>query len=140
MICALLIFRSPELPSSLAGLSPWLDMKITPREAVFARLAAQRHRRFIKTHTPLDGVPIDPRVTYIVAARHPLDMAVSLYHQGGNIDRERLRQLSGASPPERSDERQPSLHDWLVGRGAKRLCQCSRTPVPRRIKDLSHLG
>ncbi len=25
-------------------------------------------------------------------------------------------------------------------RGAKRLCQCSRTPVPRRINDLSHLG
>ena len=28
-----------------------------------ARLAAQPHRRFIKTHTPLDGVPLDPRAS-----------------------------------------------------------------------------
>jgi sulfotransferase family protein len=46
---------------------------------VFAQLAAQEHRRFIKTHTPLDGIPLDPRVTYLVTARHPLDVAVSLY-------------------------------------------------------------
>ena len=49
------------------------------------------HRRFVKTHTPLDGIPLDPRATYIVVARHPLDMAVSLYHQGDNLDRERIR-------------------------------------------------
>ena len=30
-----------------------------------------------------------------MTARHPLDMAVSLYHQGDNIDRARLRQLTG---------------------------------------------
>ena len=40
-------------------------------DVLFARLAAQDHRRFIKTHTPLDGVPLDPRATYIVVARHP---------------------------------------------------------------------
>lgn len=28
----------------------------------------------------------------------------------------------------------------MPNRDAKRLCQCSRTPVPRRINDLSHLG
>jgi Sulfotransferase domain len=77
MICALLIFRTPELPEPLGQLSPWLDHLITPREEVYARLASQRHRRFVKTHTPLDGIPLDPRATYIVTARHPLDMAVS---------------------------------------------------------------
>jgi aryl sulfotransferase len=30
---------------------------------VFADLEAQTHRRFIKTHTPLDGIPNDPTVT-----------------------------------------------------------------------------
>ena len=65
-----------------------------PRGELLDRLAAQRHRRIVKSHTPLDGIPIDPRATYIVVARHPLDMAVSLYHQGGNIDRARF----GASP------------------------------------------
>ena len=99
MICALLIFQTPDLPASLGQLSPWLDFLTTPREEVYARLAAQEHRRFIKTHTPLDGVPLDPRVTYIVTARHPLDMAVSLYHQGANIDRALMRQLTGQPEP-----------------------------------------
>ncbi len=114
MICALLIFRTPQLPAPLAQLSPWLDHLIVPPEQVYARLTAQDHRRFIKTHTPLDGIPLDPRATYIVTARHPLDMAVSLYHQGDNIDRAKLRQLTGqpepASPP---PLRQP-LHEWLL--------------------------
>ena len=114
MICALLIFKRPDLPVPLAELSPWLDMKITPREDIVAMLEGQRHRRFIKTHTPLDGIPLDPRATYIVAARHPLDMAVSLYHQGANIDRERLRRLTSAAPPDMADEPRPPLHEWLV--------------------------
>jgi aryl sulfotransferase len=114
MICALLIFQTPELPAPLAQLSPWLDHLIVSREQVYARLAAQQHRRFIKTHTPLDGIPLDPRATYIVTARHPLDMAVSLYHQGDNIDRARVRQLTGQpEPAEPPDPRKP-LHDWLL--------------------------
>src|SRR6202161_4250077 len=66
MICALLVFRTPELPDRLSVLSPWLDWLITPKDDVYALLEAQDHRRFIKTHTPLDGVPEDQRVTYIV--------------------------------------------------------------------------
>jgi len=78
MICALLIFQTPELPDSLWELSPWLDSQVLPHDFVYAQLAEQRHRRFIKTHTPLDGIPLDPRVTYIVTARDPLDTFVSL--------------------------------------------------------------
>jgi aryl sulfotransferase len=114
MICALLIFQTPQLPAPLAQLSPWLDHLITPREQVYAGLAAQHHRRFIKTHTPLDGIPIDPRATYIVTARHPLDMAVSLYHQGDNIDRARVRQLTGQPEPAEPPRPRKPLHDWLV--------------------------
>ena len=115
MICALLIFQTPELPAPLAQLSPWLDHLITPREQVYAELAAQEHRRFIKTHTPLDGIPLDSRATYIVTARDPLDMAVSLYHQGANIDRERLRQLTGQPEPSTPRRAPKPLHDWLLG-------------------------
>jgi len=81
MICALLIFRTPDLPAPLWQLSPWLDTPDVPPEHVDAQLAAQRHRRFIKTHTPLAGIPSDARVTYVVTARHPLDAFVSMYHQ-----------------------------------------------------------
>jgi aryl sulfotransferase len=99
MICALLIFQTPELPAPLSTLSPWLDWLIVPRDEVLAQLAAQRHRRFIKTHTPLDGVPVDPRATYIVVARHPLDMAVSLFHQSTNLNHDRIAELTGAAHP-----------------------------------------
>jgi len=114
MICALLIFQTPDLPASLGQLSPWLDFLTTPRDQVYALLAAQRHRRFIKTHTPLDGVPADPRASYLVTGRHPLDVAVSLYHHSGNIDRARLRQLTGQPTPASPPPPRPPLRDWLL--------------------------
>jgi len=114
MICALLIFQTPELPAPLGKLSPWLDWLITPRDQVFAQLEAQSHRRFIKTHTPLDGIPLDPRATYVVVGRHPLDLAVSLYHQGDDINRELVRELTGQPAPEGERPPRPGLHDWLV--------------------------
>jgi hypothetical protein len=113
-ICALLIFQTPEFPAPIAQLSPWLDHLVAPRDEVFARLAAQQHRRFIKTHTPLDGIPLDPRATYIVTGRHPLDTAVSLYHQGDNIDRAKVRALTGAAEPAKPRPPRKPLHDWLL--------------------------
>jgi aryl sulfotransferase len=116
MICALLVFQDPELPASLAELSPWLDWLIIPRDKVFARLEAQEHRRFVKTHTPLDGIPLSPLATYIVVGRHPLDAAVSLYYQGNNINRQRLAELTGIVPDQPRPDRpaRPQLRDWLL--------------------------
>jgi aryl sulfotransferase len=88
MICALLIFQTADLPAHLTSLSPWLDMLVHPLSAVREQLDAQRHRRFIKTHTPLDGIPVDDRVTYIAVGRDPRDVAVSLHHHRANVDRE----------------------------------------------------
>lgn len=113
MICALLVLGTPDLPAPLPSLSPWVDHLVEPVEDVVRRLDAQRHRRFVKTHTPLDGVPLDPRATYVVVARHPLDMAVSLYHQGANIDRARLRELTGVPGPAGPPPPRPDLHAWL---------------------------
>jgi hypothetical protein len=111
VICGLLIFQRPELPAPLWHLSPWLDHLVVPADLVYARLAEQPHRRFIKTHTPLDGIPQDSRVTYIVTARHPLDAFVSFRRQIENMDRSRMEQLTGgAIEPETSE----TLHDRLV--------------------------
>src|SRR3954470_1604716 len=86
MICALLILQEPELPFPLDTLSPWIDMVTRARTNVFADLAAQTHRRFIKTHTPLDGIPNDPTVTYICVGRDPRDVALSMDHHIDNMD------------------------------------------------------
>jgi hypothetical protein len=114
MICALLVFQTPELPVPLIELSPWLDWLGVPRDEAVARLAAQEHRRVIKTHTPLDGLPLDARATFIVVGRHPLDMAVSLYHQGNNLDRVRISELTGRPPSRDHATARPPLQDWLV--------------------------
>jgi aryl sulfotransferase len=86
MLCALLIFDGPDFPAPLDELSPWLDMCNQPIEKVRAKLSAQSHRRFIKTHTPLDGIPIREGVTYIVVGRDPRDVAVSFEHHRANLD------------------------------------------------------
>ena len=112
MICALLIFERSELPAPLPQLSPWLDWLVEPIENVVARLDAQNHRRFIKTHTPLDGLPLHPDVTYIVTGRHPLDVAVSMHAHIANIDYAVLQRLLGNSEPT-SRRELPSVTEWL---------------------------
>jgi aryl sulfotransferase len=112
MICALLVFQTAELPAPLAELSPWLDSRRMVADEVYARLDRQRHRRFIKTHTPLDGLPMRPDVTYLVGARHPLDAAVSLYHQFENVDRTAAGATAGPDP-DPALAAQPPVRDWL---------------------------
>jgi aryl sulfotransferase len=85
MICALLILQDPALPAPLTELSPWLDVQTRKIEDVFAQLEAQQHRRFIKSHTPLDGIPFDERVTYLSVGRDPRDVAVSWDHHASNM-------------------------------------------------------
>jgi len=116
MICALLVFQDLDLPAPLAELSPWLDWEVEPIEVVRERLDHQQHRRFIKTHTPLAGLPLDPAVTYIVAGRHPLDVATSLFAHGHNIDRERFEALTGraSSPPTGTF---PEWFEWWMDPG-----------------------
>lgn len=84
-LTAQLIFGSGALPAPLDRLSPWLDMRTTALDVVLEELAAQTHRRFIKTHTPLDGLPIDPRATYVCVGRDPRDVAMSWEHHMANL-------------------------------------------------------
>jgi len=71
MICAVEIFRTAKLDRPLDRISPWLDVLMRALDEVLADVEAQTHRRFIKTHTPLDGLPFDDRATYICASRDP---------------------------------------------------------------------
>jgi hypothetical protein len=63
-------------------------MQTAPRDEVVAALDAQEHRRFIKTHTPLDGLPYDERVTYVCVGRDPRDVAMSWDNHMQNINLE----------------------------------------------------
>jgi len=117
MMCALLIF-GPELPGSLTTLSPWLDMRLRPLYEVRRVLAQQQHRRFIKTHTPLDGLPQRDDVTYLVMGRDPRDVAVSMAHHRANLDGDlitrRLAAPSGGSDRPFGNSSPMSLHDQVM--------------------------
>jgi len=89
-LCALAIFQSEELPQPLDELSPWFDQHTRSDEQMLALIEPQQHRRFLKTHTPLDGVPVWEGVTYLSTVRDPRDIYASWEGQIGNMDRERL--------------------------------------------------
>jgi aryl sulfotransferase len=96
MLCALLIFDGPDFPAPLNQLSLWLDKCTVPLAEMTAAYAAQTHRRFIKTHTPLDGVPRQADFTYLVVGRDPRDAAISFEHHAANMDFAHLVELRAA--------------------------------------------
>lgn len=108
MICALLVFQTPELPRPLSDISPWLDMLIHPLDEVVADLEAQDHRRFIKSHTPFDGLPFDEKVTYICVGRDPRDAGVSMGNHRKNMDFDVLMQARAEVVGEESAEPPPT--------------------------------
>jgi hypothetical protein len=57
-----------------------------PLDELVATIEAQQHRRFLKTHTPLDGLPWDERVTYICVGRDPRDVALSWDNHLASMD------------------------------------------------------
>src|SRR3954465_2348509 len=102
-IVGMLLRDTLELPS-IGTVSPWLDLQVRTEAEIFGLLEAQTDRRFIKTHTPLDGLPFIPSVTYIAVIRHPLDVALSDPDHGSNMLRARAEELreaaAGAYEPE----------------------------------------
>jgi hypothetical protein len=86
MICALLIFQTTTFEQPLGVISPWIDMLTRNIDDIVADLDAQQHRRFIKSHTPLDGLPDAPGVTYIGVGRDPRDVCLSWDNHASNND------------------------------------------------------
>jgi hypothetical protein len=104
----MLIFGKVELEAPLGVLSPWYDMLARTTAAVNETLERQTHRRFLKTHTPLDGLPWHDEVTYLAVIRHPLDVALSKRDHSANVRRSRLnRLLAAAAATEHLDAREP---------------------------------
>ena len=83
-IVANLLFPHDDMPAPASDLSPWLDFRLFPLELTLGQLEAQEHRRFIKTHTPLDGLPYFPEAKYICVSRDPRDVFMSLLNYWGN--------------------------------------------------------
>lgn len=72
-IVALLFTGDPEVETELSIKMPWVDIRFREIEEVVERLDGMTARRSMKSHTPMDGLPMDEQVHYICVFRHPLD-------------------------------------------------------------------
>ena len=89
-IVASLVFQD-ALPRPIPIVSPWVDSRF--RESVaetHARLGAQTHRRFLKSHLPIDGLPFYGDVRYIHTARDGRDALMSMHNHYTGFARAQL--------------------------------------------------
>ncbi len=89
-IVNLLIFQSAQ-PRTLGEVSPWIDCRFRgPIEQMLRAIDAQTHRRFLKSHLPLDALPIYDEVKYIHVARDGRDACMSLLNHYNNFSAQAL--------------------------------------------------
>jgi len=117
-IISQLLFNGEEgLP--VADMSPWLDLRIPPNGVKLAGVEAQTHRRFMKTHLPVDALVFSEKVKYIYIARDGRDIVWSLnnHHSTANDAwYEALNETPGlVGPPidRPVDSIVQYYHDWL---------------------------
>lgn len=74
----------PDL--AVAEMSPWLDLRVPPKEVKLPLVEAQTHRRILKTHLPVDALVYSPKAKYIYIGRDGRDVMWSMYnhHANGN--------------------------------------------------------
>lgn len=91
-IVSSLVFQDARV-RALSSVSPWVEarFRFTAEQAQIA-LAGVPHRRFLKTHLPIDGLPLYDEVKYIHVARDGRDVALSMHnHFTGFNDEQVMR-------------------------------------------------
>lgn len=105
--------------AEVAELSPWMDLRIPPKEVKLQAVEAQTSRRFLKTHLPVDALVFSPKAKYLYIGRDGRDVVWSLYNHHLNANQmwyDALNETPGrVGPP---IERPPEdirqyWRDWL---------------------------
>ena len=104
-------------------MSPWLDLRIPPKEVKLPFVEAQTHRRFLKTHLPVDALRFSPLAKYLYIARDGRDVVWSMYNHHANANHlwyEALNDTPGrVGPPIEPppDDIRQYWQDWLMRDG-----------------------
>ena len=121
-IVAELLFDDTE-SLDLHALSPWIDFRLLSRKEVLREIAAQTHRRFVKTHLPVDALKFSPRAKYVYIGRDGRDVALSLYNHYANGTDAMYRRLNdvpgrvGPALPRPPSSPRQYFREWLDGDG-----------------------
>ncbi len=119
-ILAHLLFPDGDFPKPPAVMSPWLDMRVLPLEVALGELHSQAHRRFIKTHLPLDGMIYDERWKYVYVSRDARDVFMSLWNHYSNTTDETLMLFNllggrvGDEFPKAPDDVHDFWKEWMT--------------------------
>jgi aryl sulfotransferase len=105
------------------GLSPWMDLRVPPKEVKLAAVGAQTGRRFLKTHLPVDALVFSPQAKYLYIGRDGRDVVWSMYNHHARANEAWYAALN-ESPgrvgppigPPPADIR-AYFNDWLDGDG-----------------------
>ena len=80
-IVSLLVFQTTRLPNTLHWVSPWPDARFIMTKAEMTGIVeGVEHRRFLKTHLPLDGLPYWPSTKYVYVGRDTRDVFMSMWN------------------------------------------------------------
>jgi aryl sulfotransferase len=114
-----LIYQDKEMPGPLWQLTPWLDSRAGSLAEKLRCIEAQAHRRFLKTHLPLDAIPYHREVQYIYVGRDGRDVFMSLWNhyrhmQPGGIERfNRTPERAGDPFPTCPDDIHAFFQMWI---------------------------
>jgi aryl sulfotransferase len=117
-IIAQLIFNGSE-EIEVGEISPWLDLRVPPKHVKLEALEQQQHRRFIKTHLPVDALVFSPDAKYIYVGRDGRDVIWSMYNHHANANEKFYDALNNTpglvGPPieKPTDDIVQYFNDWL---------------------------
>jgi aryl sulfotransferase len=111
-IVAQLVFDADPEVFGLA-LSPWVEGRRTGDET--ERLLSVGHRRFLKTHLPVDALVYSPEAKYIAVGRDPRDVVWSLHNHVTGLRRQSLAELGDRAPSAFSQDVREFYHAFLNG-------------------------
>jgi len=80
----LLFGADPDV--EVAEMSPWLDLRVPPKAVKLPAVEAQTHRRFLKTHLPVDALRFSPKARYVYIGRDGRDVVWSMYNHHSNAN------------------------------------------------------
>jgi len=121
-IVSQLIFNG-ESGLEVADMSPWMDLRVPPKHIKLPAVEAQTHRRFLKTHLPVDALVFSEKARYIYIGRDGRDVVWSMYNHHANGNAEFYKALNDTpglvgprlEPP--PDSIVEYYHGWLDGDG-----------------------
>jgi len=76
----------PDTELAVAEMSPWVDLRVPPKEVKLPVIEAQTHRRFLKTHLPVDALVFSPKAKYLYIGRDGRDVVWSMFNHHVNAN------------------------------------------------------